>query len=294
MTICSVRHVDRPDWLTLPVPEAAALEQMQKLLNQGRLHTVCESADCPNIGECFHNKTCTFMILGNRCTRNCRFCAVTKGKPAAVDNAEPEMVAAAARQLGLKHVVITSVTRDDLDDGGAGQFAAVISAVRNQLPEAGIEVLIPDFQGSLAALQTVLAAKPTVINHNIETVPRLYATVRPQADYLRSLTLITRVRQANQQVLAKSGLMLGLGEKLSEVVAVMNDLYAAGCQLLTLGQYLSPSPDHLPVVEYIQPQVFTWLKQAALRIGFSHVSAGPLVRSSYHAAGAVTDVCREE
>lgn len=293
MDTIATLHTDRPSWLTLPVPEEAALERMKDLLEQGQLHTVCESADCPNIGECFSNRTCTFMILGNHCTRNCHFCAVIKGKPVAIDDNEPEMVAATAELLGLRHIVITSVTRDDLADGGAGQFAAVIRAVRRQLPQASIEVLIPDFQGSLAALEMVLQAKPDIINHNIETVPGLYAKVRPEANYLRSLEVISRVRQAERNVLTKSGLMLGLGEKLSEVVAVMKDLDNAGCQMLTLGQYLSPSPAHLPVVEYIDPRVFKWLRQVALKIGFSHVSAGPLVRSSYHADCAFTELRSE-
>ncbi|HWR44167.1 lipoyl synthase [Sporomusa sp.] len=276
-------HTDRPQWLTLPVPEELALNRMKELLDQGRLHTVCESADCPNIGECFGNKTCTFMILGNHCTRNCRFCAVNHGIPDAVDSNEPHMLAATAKHLGLKHVVITSVTRDDLSDGGAGQFAAAIGAVRAQLPKAGIEVLIPDFKGSMEALQTVLQAKPNILNHNIETVPRLYSVVRPQAVYSRSLELINRTSRVGSGILPKSGLMLGLGEEIAEVVEVMKDLYNCGCKMLTLGQYLSPSPDHLPVEEYIHPDVFKWLGQEAQRIGFSHVSAGPMVRSSYHA-----------
>ncbi|HWR05885.1 lipoyl synthase [Sporomusa sp.] len=283
---------DRPPWLTLPVPEESALNRMKALLDQGRLHTVCESADCPNIGECFGNKTCTFMILGNHCTRNCRFCAVNHGLPEAVDCNEPHMLAATAKQLGLKHVVITSVTRDDLADGGAGQFAAAIGAVRAQLPKAGIEVLIPDFKGNREALQTVLQAKPNILNHNIETVPRLYPVVRPQAVYSRSLELINRTSQAGAGILPKSGLMLGLGEEIAEVVEVMKDLHHCGCKMLTLGQYLSPSPDHLPVVEYIHPDVFTWLAQKAQKIGFSQVSAGPLVRSSYHAGYSFAELAQ--
>lgn len=287
-------NTDRPQWLTLPVPEELALNRMKELLDKGRLHTVCESADCPNIGECFANKTCTFMILGNHCTRNCRFCAVTHGIPAAVDADEPIMLAATARHLGLKHVVITSVTRDDLSDGGAGQFAAVIRAVREQLPNAGIEVLIPDFKGSFEALQIVLKAKPDILNHNIETVPRLYSGVRPQAVYSRSLELIQRSSQRGEGILTKSGLMLGLGEEIKEIVDVMHDLYKAGCSMLTLGQYLSPSPEHLPVVEYIHPDIFKWLEQEALRIGFSQVSAGPMVRSSYHAGYSFAELSKGE
>ncbi|SDE88179.1 lipoyl synthase [Sporomusa acidovorans] len=286
-------RTDRPAWLTLPVPEAAALDRMKALLDQGRLHTVCESADCPNIGECFSKQTCTFMILGNSCTRNCHFCAVPHGIPAAVDNSEPAMLAATAKHLGLRHVVITSVTRDDLADGGAGQFAAVVKAVRKNLPEAGIEVLIPDFQGSLAALQTVLQAGPDILNHNMETVPRLYSSVRPQASYVRSLEVISRARQASREIVTKSGLMLGLGERIGEVVAVMSDLYQAGCQMLTLGQYLRPSPDHLPVAEYIRPAVFDRLRQKALSMGFLHVSAGPMVRSSYHADFSFSEMSKE-
>ncbi|QDR81604.1 lipoyl synthase [Sporomusa termitida] len=282
------RATDRPPWLTLPVPEEPALNRMKALLDQGRLHTVCESADCPNIGECFGNKTCTFMILGSHCTRNCRFCAVPHGSPAAVDPNEPQLLAATARQLGLQHVVITSVTRDDLADGGAGQFAAAIGAVRAQLPKAGIEVLIPDFKGSMPALEIVLQANPDILNHNIETVPRLYPVVRPQAGYSRSLALITRTSQAG--ILPKSGLMLGLGEKIAEAVAVMKDLHQCGCKMLTLGQYLSPSPAHLPVKEYIHPDVFTELAQTAQKIGFRQVNAGPLVRSSYHAGYSLAEL----
>ena len=286
MDLLSDMDKERPPWLTLPVPEGPALDQMKTLLEQGHLHTVCESADCPNIGECFKNQTCTFMILGNSCTRNCRFCAVSHGIPDSVDANEPGMVASTAKHLGLKHVVVTSVTRDDLSDGGAGHFASTIRAIREQLPQAAIEVLIPDFKGSKEALQTVLNAKPDILNHNIETVPRLYSAVRPQAIYARSLELIKRVRQNGGVTLAKSGLMLGLGEKTEEVIVVMQDLFAAGCQMLTLGQYLSPSAEHLPVVEYIHPDAFKWLQEEAFKIGFSQVSSGPMVRSSYHAGSS--------
>lgn len=276
-------NFDRPAWLTLPVPEELALNRMKELLDQGRLHTVCESADCPNIGECFSNKTCTFMILGNNCTRNCRFCAVNHGIPDVVDHNEPYMLAATAKHLGLRHVVITSVTRDDLADGGASQFAAAIKAVREHLPGAGVEVLIPDFKGSWEALQLVLCAKPDILNHNIETVPRLYSVVRPHAVYSRSLELIRRTSQAGPELLPKSGLMLGLGETIDEVKQVLYDLHDAGCKMLTIGQYLSPSPQHLPVAEYVHPDTFACLGREAKKIGFTHVSAGPMVRSSYHA-----------
>lgn len=274
---------DRPEWLTLPVPEEQALNRMKRLLDRGRLHSVCESADCPNIGECFANRTCTFMILGSRCTRNCGFCAVSYGQPDAVDPDEPQLLAATAKELGLRHVVITAVTRDDLKDGGAGQFAAAVRAVREQLPQAGTEVLIPDFQGSRRALGIVLAAKPDILNHNVETVPRLYPFVRPQAIYSRSLAVLSRTRQAGPEIVVKSGLMLGLGEETSEIIAVMQDLFNAGCQMLTLGQYLRPSPAHIPVARYIHPDVFRSLAETARQMGFSHVSAGPMVRSSYHA-----------
>jgi lipoic acid synthetase len=274
----------RPDWLTLKVPDPQALDRMQQILATGHLHTVCEGADCPNIGECFANQTCTFMIMGDICTRNCRFCAVEHGRPDALNHREPLALALTARQLGLKHVVVTSVTRDDLPDGGAGHFAETIWSIRKILPAASIEVLIPDFKGSQAALQVVLDARPDVLNHNVETVPGLYAAVRPQAKYHRSVELLARARQARKDILTKSGLMLGLGESVAEVVEVMKDLREAGCDILTLGQYLSPSPNHYPVAEYITPDTFMTLKTKAYELGFSEVSAGPLVRSSYHAA----------
>lgn len=283
-------NTNKPKWLTLPVPDEQALDRMKTLLDQSRLHTVCESADCPNIGECFVKKTCTFMILGNHCTRNCRFCAVSHEPPSAVDTGEPEALALTAKELGLQHVVITSVTRDDLLDGGASHFAASIRMVRKHLPTATVEVLIPDFNGSNMALQTVLTAGPDILNHNMETVPRLYPFVRPQAVYYRSLELFEQVRHTDLAVITKSGLMLGLGETLNEVIAVLHDLYKVGCQMLTLGQYLRPSPEHLPVVEYIHPDTFAWLKEKARAIGFAHVSAGPMVRSSYHAGASFVDL----
>jgi len=280
-------RMDRPDWLTLPVPDEEELMRMKRLLDAGHLHTVCESAECPNIGECFGNRTCTFMILGDICTRNCRFCAVSHGRPAAVDANEPDEVALTARQLGLKHVVVTSVTRDDLPDGGAGHFAATIRSLRREVPEATVEVLIPDFRGEAEALYKVIEAEPDVINHNVETVPRLYPSVRPQAVYLRSLELLRRVSAANESILTKSGLMLGLGETTEEVVQVMADLREVGCQVVTLGQYLSPSPQHLPVVEYITPDTFANLEKTGYDMGFAAVHAGPLVRSSYQASKTI-------
>lgn len=278
----------RPDWLTIEAPSPETLESMKKLLEVGHLHTVCEGADCPNIGECFAQKTCTFMILGDVCSRNCRFCAVKHGRPLPVDPEEPQGVALTVQQLKLQHVVVTSVTRDDLADGGAGHFAETIKAIKKTGPEVTVEVLIPDFQGNKKALQKVIAAQPEVINHNVETIPRLYAAVRPQAIYERSLELLQRVNAAG--ILSKSGLMLGLGETTDEVLKVMEDLRAVHCDILTLGQYLSPSPAHHPVVDYIHPQTFAWLKQKAYNLGFGEVSAGPLVRSSYQAARTLAGI----
>lgn len=270
----------------LPAPNANDMDRIQALLDKGHLHSVCESAQCPNIGECFANKTCTFMILGDACTRNCAFCAVTHGRPSPPDPNEPDMVALTAKQLGLKHVVVTSVTRDDLSDGGAGQFAATIEAIKRENPGSTVEVLIPDFRGQELPLQQVSSAAPDVVNHNVETVPRLYSSVRPGADYRQSLTLINRVAQASTEhrIISKSGLMLGLGETREEVVETMNDLFQAGCRILTLGQYLRPSPLHHPVIEYVHPDTFDQLANIGKALGFRQVVAGPLVRSSYHAA----------
>jgi len=274
-----------PSWLHLRVsPEdVAAAERMEELLADLRLHTVCQSARCPNVGECFGRGTATFMILGDVCTRNCRFCAVEKGRPSPVDPDEPQRVAEAAVRLGLRHVVVTSVTRDDLPDGGAAQFAATVRAVRERLPESTIEVLIPDFGGSLAALAQVIASGPQVINHNLETVPRLYPRVRPRADYHRSLGVLEWVKRRAPHLLTKSGLMLGLGETQQEVLAVMRDLRRVGCDLLTLGQYLQPTAQQLPVTRYVPPEEFQWYKEQGERMGFRAVAAGPLVRSSYRA-----------
>jgi lipoic acid synthetase len=270
-----------PPWLKQRVPAgiAAVLELMTDL----KLNTVCLSASCPNIGECFGSQTATFLILGDVCTRNCRFCAVSKGKPAEPDSEEPARLSQAIKTLGLRHVVITSVTRDDLSDGGAGQFAACVEKIREECPGVTQEVLVPDFCGDLSALNAVLAAGPEVFNHNVETVPSLYPDVRPGADYGRSLELL-RQAAGRGTCLAKTGLMLGLGEKEQEVINVMEDLVLAGVRSLTLGQYLRPSGKHLSVVEYIRPEKFLWFREMAYEMGFSHVAAGPLVRSSYHAA----------
>ncbi len=285
--------MNKPDWLVLPAPNAQAMDRIQALLDKGQLHSVCESAQCPNIGECFANKTCTFMILGDICTRNCAFCAVTHGRPNSPDPNEPDMLALTAKQLGLHHVVVTSVTRDDLPDGGAGQFAATIRAIKRDVPNATVEVLIPDFKGDKAPLQQVIEAGPEVINHNVETVPRLYPTVRPQAAYRQSLELIHNVSMLcpDGHITTKSGLMLGLGETQDEVIEVMNDLVEVGCQTLTLGQYLRPSPQHHSVVEYVHPDRFNLLAEKGKALGLTQVVSGPLVRSSYHAAESFAQLC---
>ncbi len=276
-------HHPRPDWLKARFPGGPNYHELKVLTNNLRLHTVCESARCPNIGECWEQRTATFMILGDVCTRRCGFCAVPKGAPLAIDYDEPERVAQAVAQLGLLYAVVTSVNRDDRKDGGAELFTLTIEAIRRIRPACKVEVLIPDFQGSRDALAAVLAARPDVLNHNTETVPRLYRIVRPGARFERSLELIARVREIAPDIATKSGLMLGLGEERDEVLAAMRSLVAHGCQILTLGQYLRPSADHLPIVRYYAPQEFAELKVAGEEMGFRHVESGPLVRSSYHA-----------
>ncbi|MGB7918645.1 MAG: lipoyl synthase [Desulfobacterales bacterium] len=276
-------HSKKPPWLTRRLPSGPEYEKIRTLMNRGRLHTVCQEAKCPNIWECFSNQTATFLILGDRCTRNCRFCAVAHGPVEPPDPAEPVRVAETVEKLGLVYVVITSVTRDDLPDGGAGHFAATIREIHRRIPEALIEVLIPDFKGDAAALRTVLEAQPQVLNHNIETVPRLYATVRPGAIYARSLELLGRVKTIDASVPAKSGLMLGLGETEAEIRQTLQDLLDVGCRMLTMGQYLQPSKDHLPVARFVPPAEFDQWQQTAFQMGFSEVASGPFVRSSYHA-----------
>ncbi|MHB1653592.1 MAG: lipoyl synthase [Desulfitobacteriaceae bacterium] len=276
-------NVERPKWLVVKAPHPQALATMQTLFGDLELHTICENAECPNIGECFNLRTASFMILGNICTRSCRFCAVGKGKPGAVDPEEPARLAQAVKKLALKHVVVTSVTRDDLPDGGARQFAASIQYIRALNLQTTIEVLIPDFRGNVDALKTVVEARPNVVNHNIETVPRLYSTVRPQADYRRSLKLLATSKDLAPNIASKSGIMVGLGETEEEMLAVFRDLRNAYCDVLTVGQYLRPSLGHLEVKDYISPDVFDRYKEKALALGFKHVAAGPLVRSSYKA-----------
>jgi lipoic acid synthetase len=273
----------KPPWLKKRLPTGPAYENVKNLIGQDRLHTVCQEARCPNIWECFSQRTATFLIMGSRCTRDCRFCSVAHGPSGPPDPDEPERVAAAAKQMKLKYIVITSVTRDDLPDGGASFFAQTIAEIRRQIPAAMIEVLIPDFQGDDEALQTVLKARPDVLNHNIETVPRLYSVVRPQARYERSLHLLECVHQAAPEIPTKSGLMLGLGETSAEIRSTLNDLVDAGCRILTVGQYLQPSKAHLPVKRFIPPEEFERWRQMALEMGFAEVASGPFVRSSYHA-----------
>ncbi|MBM7855364.1 lipoic acid synthetase [Desulfohalotomaculum tongense] len=272
-----------PDWMRRKVTCSQDLARTREMLKDLSLNTVCQSARCPNLSECFSRRTATFMILGPVCTRGCRFCAVDKGLPEPPDIHEPERVAEAAVRLGLKHVVVTSVTRDDLPDGGAQHFANTIEAIRKRLPCSTIEVLIPDFRGDREALYKVVQAKPDVINHNVETVPRLYSDVRPQADYKRSLELLKQSKKLNSGILTKSGLMVGLGETTAEVLQVMSDLRRVGCSILTIGQYLQPTADHLPVGEYITPQTYQYYRDKGFSMGFNAVEAGPYVRSSYRA-----------
>ncbi|MBN1349712.1 lipoyl synthase [candidate division KSB1 bacterium] len=276
----------RPHWLKVPMPSGENFRDVRLLLKQQRLNTVCQSAHCPNIGDCWSRRTATFMILGNVCTRNCRFCAIESAAPDPPDAAEPERVALAAEALGLRYVVITSVTRDDLPDGGASQFAETIRLIKRKLPNCQVEVLIPDFQGDAAALESVMHAQPNVLNHNIETVERLYRLARPQADYARSLEVLRRAKAFN--AMTKSGIMLGLDESLDEIRGAMQDLRAVHCDILTIGQYLQPSKAHLPVQRFVTPPEFDHLKIEALAMGFKLVESGPLVRSSYHADQAST------
>jgi lipoic acid synthetase len=276
----------RPAWLIQKTPDQDSLLGMRRLMQGRELHTVCVEAQCPNQGECFARGTATFLILGDTCTRGCKFCAVKRGRPAPPDPAEPGRLADAARALDLRHVVITSVTRDDLPGRGAGQFAACIRAVQQALPQASVEVLIPDLDGRAELLRVVAGAGPQVIAHNLETVPRLYGQVRRGADYERSLRLVALIKQASPSAVSKSGLMLGLGEGEAEVLAVLRDLRQARCDVLTLGQYLAPSPRHAPVRAFAPPAVFQRLKAAALAMGFKYVAASPYVRSSYRAAEA--------
>ena len=273
----------KPDWLRARAPIGDNYHNLKKLARSLNLHTVCESAHCPNIGECWNHRTATFMMLGNTCTRRCGFCAVPKGRPDAIDFDEPRRVAEAVATLGLKFAVITSVNRDDDILGGARAFAMVIDEIRKQAPGCQVEVLIPDFQGNEDAIRTVVEARPEILNHNTESVPRLYRAVRSGARYERTLRLLEFAKKLDSTITTKSGVMVGLGEELDELLQVYRDLASVGTDVLTIGQYLRPSKDHLPIARYYTPDEFAFMKQEALKMGFRHVESGPLVRSSYHA-----------
>jgi lipoyl synthase len=280
----NLRPARRPDWLKVRIPSGENYFELKGLMRGLELHTVCESARCPNIAECWQHRTATFMILGELCTRRCGFCAVPKGRPAGqVDWAEPERVAEAAESMGLKYIVVTSVDRDDLKDGGSTLFAQTIEALRRRVEGCKVEVLIPDFRGSDEALETVLKARPDVLNHNIETVPRMYPVARRGSRYERSLRLLKHSREIDPAIPTKSGLMVGLGETMEELFGVLGDLAGAGVDIVTIGQYLRPSGEQLPVARFYTPEEFAALKQEGLRRGIRHVESGPLVRSSYHA-----------
>ena len=274
-------HARKPSWLKMKMPAGDGYAKLKNLVEGHRLHTVCQSAKCPNLGECWNAGTATLMILGDICTRSCGFCHIATGKPPSLDLDEPARVGDAVRIMNLGHVVITSVNRDELPDGGAGVWAETIRQIRRQSPGTSVEVLIPDFCGDWSALQKVLDEKPEILGHNIESVPRLYPQVRPQAKYRRSLELLQIVKQ--QGLLSKTGMMLGLGEAEHEIDACLDDLVAIGCEILTLGQYLQPTPNHLPVLRWVHPDEFAMWKQRGESRGIRHVEAGPMVRSSYHA-----------
>jgi lipoic acid synthetase len=279
----SVARDRKPPWLKVRFPGGENYIRLKNIMREGRLHTVCEEAHCPNIGECWEAGTATFMILGDTCTRACGFCAVKTGRPGALDRLEPMRVANAVREMGLTHAVVTSVNRDDEPDGGAPIFAATIRWIRRLSPGTSVEVLIPDFMGNWDALSAVMDARPEILNHNTETVPRLYRRVRPKGRYERTLELLRRAKELDPDAITKSGLMVGLGETKHELLLVFADLVDRGVDVLTVGQYLRPSAKHLPLVRYYHPDEFAELREEALALGFRHVEAGPLVRSSYHA-----------
>lgn len=277
----------KPEWLKVRGSGASARQEVAELLSDLSLNTVCHEAACPNIGECFGRKTATFMILGIQCTRHCRFCNVLDGSPESVNLEEPQNLAKAVKRLKLKHVVVTSVTRDDLPDGGAAQFARTIWAIRRMSPETTIEVLIPDFKMNEEALDIVIEARPDIIAHNMETIESLYEDVRPEADYQQSLNVISYIKKRNPAILTKSGIMLGLGEEKDQVLKELRDLRDVACDFLTVGQYLAPTKEHHPVLRYIHPGEFKAYEEAAYEMGFGYVASGPLVRSSYHADEAM-------
>src|SRR2546425_376961 len=273
----------KPSWLKVQAPGGPNYVALKQLMRELKLHTVCEEAHCPNVGECWEHRAATFMILGDVCTRNCAYCAVAHGTPRPLDAGEPARLAAAVERMGLRHVVITSVDRDDLPHGGAETFAACITEIRGRLPGTSVEVLIPDFRGNEVALRIVVAARPDVLNHNLETVERLYRLARPGGRYPRALELLRRAKEMDPVLLTKSGIICGLGEEWDELLVAMRDLRARGVDLLTLGQYLRPSDRHLPIARYYTPDEFAELKRLGLEMGYRHVESGPLVRSSYHA-----------
>ncbi len=273
----------KPPWLKVKAPGGSTYLGLKHMMRDLKLHTVCEEAHCPNIGECWEHKAATFMILGDVCTRNCAYCAVAHGTPAALDVDEPVRLAAAVAQMGLRHVVITSVDRDDLPNGGAEIFAACITEIRRRLPETSIEVLIPDFKGNAAALRCVVEARPDILNHNLETIERLYRIARPGGRYARALELLRHAKELDASLLTKSGMICGLGEDWDELLGAMRDLRAQHVDLLTLGQYLRPSEEHLPIARWYTPDEFAELRRYGMALGYRHVEAGPLVRSSYHA-----------
>ncbi|MSQ15736.1 MAG: lipoyl synthase [Dehalococcoidia bacterium] len=282
----STQHLEaprKPPWLKVRFPGGPNYVEMKNLMRGLELHTVCEEAHCPNIGECWENRTATFMILGAVCTRRCAYCAVISGMPVGLDLHEPVRLAEAVQRMGLKHVVITSVNRDDLPDGGAAIFAACIRRVREKNPDCTIEVLVPDFKGSIESVAKVMAARPDVFNHNIETVPRLYRRVRSGGRYQRALDLLKEAKAINAEVLTKSGMIVGMGERFDELLQTMRDLREISCDILTIGQYLRPSQEHIVMDRYYTPEEFARLKEAGMAMGFKHVESGPLVRSSYHA-----------
>ncbi len=285
----SVQKGGRPGWLKAKAPTGEGYRDIKETMRGLKLHTVCEEAMCPNIGECWNNRTATFMILGNVCTRSCGFCNVLTGKPSELDLDEPKRVAEAAKKMGLKHAVITSVNRDELEDGGAGIFAETIRQIREEVPGCAVEVLTPDFKGDRDALKTLIDARPDTFNHNIETVPRLYPAVRPQAKYDRSLEVLRHVKEISPDGLTKSGFMVGLGEAEEELHEIMRDLRASDVDILTIGQYLRPSKNHLPMSRYYAPKEFANLRKYGFSLGFKHVESGPLVRSSYHAHEQTAD-----
>ncbi|MDR2835543.1 MAG: lipoyl synthase [Bacteroidales bacterium] len=279
----------KPEWLRKKI-DYISMREMGNMLRNLKLHTVCEEAKCPNSGECFRNKTATFMILGDVCTRNCKFCAISKGKPTKVDILEPKNIAEAAKSLNLKHVVITSVTRDDLSDGGATHFANCILELRQTLPDSSIEVLIPDLKGNENSLDIIINAKPDIINHNVETIKTLYPQVRALANYQQSLNILKYIKKRNSGIYTKTGIMVGIGETETEVLELFDDLIAVNCDMITIGQYLPPSHNHATLKEYVKPETFNFYKKTALEKGFKFVASGPYVRSSYNAIEGIINI----